>query len=83
MPCYDPPQNQEEADTEQVNNRLSAMLCGVLSAAQQAGTMDKLLSSVDWQAAGVTEVQLRSWWDVHQRKDAARKAWAAKQGVQP
>lgn len=83
MPCYDPPQNQEEADTRRVNERLSAMLCGVLTAAHQEGMLAYLLTAVDWQAAGVTEAQLRSWWDVHQREDAAREAWEAKNGVQP
>lgn len=62
----------EEQHARQVN-MLSAMLCGLLTAAQNLGTLEAIIACCDFKEAGVTESQLRTWWKRHQERDAMRK----------
>lgn len=65
-------QSMEREHRAQVS-RLSAMLCGLLTAAELTGQMELLLTSFDFKEAGITEQQLLTWWKVHKARDARRK----------
>lgn len=83
MPCQDWDDTGRPTNGILGQRWMDAALCAVLAAHMKAGTFADLMATVDWAEAGITEAQLRSWWDEHQRSDAARRAWEARQGAKP
>lgn len=86
MPCYD------ARDHEPVQPRLyhgltaeqlEAVLCGLMTVLEDAGTVGGVplsanhiadaLGRVDWAEAGVTRKQATDWWKAHKAADKARR----------
>lgn len=84
MPCRtDPDPEYEYRQISDALNRREAMLCAVLRAlrdrvepfeAVNDNPLEFVLSRIDWDEAGVTEVAFRDWWYSHVVADQKRIA---------
>lgn len=68
MPCYTAP---EPPSREEI---LSAKMPAVLCALAAHLGEDEIIKIVDWREAGVTAIEFRDWWRLHQKRDQQRRA---------
>ncbi len=75
MPCSDQPTYYERtAIAQRELNKVNAMLCGVLTSAENLGILGTVLQNVNETECGVTIASIRSWFNRHKKEDARRKA---------
>lgn len=77
------------AEIDQLKSQLAdrdAMLCAVLTVFEEqrmAGyNYAELCSYINWQAAGIKEIDFDRWWVAHQERDRQRKKREAEQLVE-
>lgn len=73
MPCTDggvpyPPTREEELDAKVPR----AVLCALMALPMDM-TLTEAFAGIDWAEAGVTKSELVEWWDLHRKRDHARK----------
>lgn len=67
-----PPREPTVEDVHRELSEVSAILCGVMSIMEQAGTIEGLLQQFDEGRAGVTRAQAMDWFRRHKEQDALR-----------
>lgn len=74
MPCNDERDGwSTESKLRTENKKLSAMLCGILTALQNQELLGQALEFYDERETGVKIADLRKWWETHKAEDAKRK----------
>lgn len=71
MPCFDGGPTRPEPETP-----YEAILCGVFTFLENQpldGTLEAVLENLDYKEMGVTEEEVRVWWEVHKAQDARRR----------
>lgn len=74
MPCFDAEAAAEQRDSVGKLAVRDAMLCAVMTVLDDQGLLDEVLAHVDSQQAGVTDEEIRQWYQQHLAEDAARNA---------
>lgn len=74
MPCTDggvpfPPTREEI-----LNDKIPVpMLCALLSVLAKDGTIEGILSDIDWKEAGINQQDFDEWWRLHRLRDQQRR----------
>ena len=63
MPCYEASYKYSKGD---------AILCAVLHKAEKEGSLDKLISDLNYNLCGLDKGAITKWWQEHKKLDAAK-----------
>lgn len=63
MPCYSP---------SYVHSKGDAILCSIFRRAEQGGTLEQVIETLDYQLIGLSKEQVREWWERHKNLDAEK-----------
>lgn len=66
MPCYD---GRDREPIIRTDRTAVAILCGVLRRAEADGKLDAVLDTLDYRQIGLTQDQVRAWWESHKDDD--------------
>lgn len=76
MPCYDPPEANDNVKYGGRPSRTEALLCAILTLLEEqpflAGTED-VFDIIDWEEAGVSRRWAENWWERHKIDDQKRR----------
>ena len=72
MPCTDGGIPYPKTRAEVLEEKTSAMLCGVLRTFATQEDFEEMLSKVDWAEVGATRSEFNEWWLAHINSDRER-----------
>ena len=77
MPCYDTQSAYNDNSIidryRDEINKLEAMLCSCLSYIEKGHEFEQFLYYRDTQESGITDSEIKLWWQEHKLKDSQRK----------
>lgn len=77
MPCYDDRDNDRSqmAKLQVRNEKLTSMLCMVLSTLEDENELGHFLELFNYNEAGIPRKYLVDWWEQHKEDDRRRKEY--------